>query len=60
MNMNFHLTDYNVYEAMDNVLSIAFCFCVMMSKAEGKYHCVSLLSAFFFYYSRYARKELRK
>nr|DAV22491.1 MAG TPA: hypothetical protein [Caudoviricetes sp.] len=34
---------------MGNVLSIAFCFCVTMSKAEGGYTCVSLLSAFFFF-----------
>lgn len=34
---------------MGNVLSIAFCFCVTMSKAEGRYRCVSLLSAFFFF-----------
>ena len=37
----------NVQKAMDNVLSIAFCFYVAILKAEGRYLRVSLLSAFF-------------
>lgn len=37
-----------MYEAMDNVLSVAFCFCVAGLKAEGRYFSVSLLSAFFY------------